>query len=221
MINRRGDMSFPMPTSGPSSFDKNIHPSDAILMAINSNPYFIGIMMLLLNLGGRFIAMEMSKSQEQFFQNVWVRRFLIFTVLFMGTRNIAIAFWMTIIIVLFLGYLLNENSSLCIYSGSSKCKTPGSESVPMGTQQPILGPMSLPPLPLLSAQNMNGLNPEESQIYQTLHAKQAKATATESAGIKESKVKKETENSVAQTYLQNMFMLRSAEGFQNKLNVRF
>ena len=53
-----------------------IAPIDAALMALNSNPYFIGTMMLMLNLGGRFIAMEVTKSQEQFFQNPWVRRVL-------------------------------------------------------------------------------------------------------------------------------------------------
>jgi len=45
-----------------------LSPFDAIILGLNSNPYFIGLMMLLLNLGGRFIAMEVSKGQEQFFQ---------------------------------------------------------------------------------------------------------------------------------------------------------
>ena len=227
-------MSFPMsPPSSSSSIGQLVHPSDAVLTAINSNPYFIGMMMLLLNLGGRFISMEMTKSQEQFFQNIWVRRFLIFTVLFMGTRNIAVAFWMTIVIVLFLGYLLNENSSLCIYTGSSTCSKPELEQQIQNTQNtqntqqipnppPILGPM--PPLP---TQNINGLNQEESQIYQTLHAKQASASASTASNPSNAvnavnnsnkKEKDEKESSIAQTYLQNMFMLRSSEGFRN---VRF
>ena len=204
------------PSSSASSIGQAMHPSDAVLTAINSNPYFIGMMMLLLNLGGRFIAMEMTKSQEQFFQNVWVRRLLIFTVLFMGTRNIAVAFWMSIVIILFLSYLLNENSSLCIYSGSSKCKTSNSESgqpQQPSTPPPILGPNSLPPLP---TQNINGLSPEESQIYQTLHAKQVRLSSTINTETQkgEKAEKTEKDNSVAQTYLQNMFMLRT-EGFRN------
>ena len=208
-------MSFPMPPSS-SQIGQSTHSADAVLTAINSNPYFIGMMMLFLNLGGRFISMEMTKTQEQFFQNVWVRRFLIFTVLFMGTRNIAIAFWMTIVIVLLLNYLLNENSDLCIYGGSSKCnKAPGPpQQIP--TPPPILG--SMPPLP---TQNINGLNPEESTIYNTLHAKKERASASassvssaSSASDKKEKDNKENESSVAQTYLQNMFMLRT-EGFRN------
>jgi hypothetical protein len=72
-------------------------------------------MMLFLNLGGRFLGMEISKDQELFFQHPWVRRILIFTVLFIATRNIIVAFWLTLIVVLVIGYLFNENSALCIF----------------------------------------------------------------------------------------------------------
>jgi len=90
-------------------------PFDSILHLFNSNPYFIGLMMLILNLGGRFIGMEVSKQQEQFLQHPWVRRILIFTVLFVGTRSIWVSFWATLIVVLLLGYLFNENSAMCLF----------------------------------------------------------------------------------------------------------
>lgn len=103
-----------------------LNPIDAVLATFNTNPYFIGIMMLFLNLGGRFLMMEVSKEQEKFFQNPWVRRFLIFTVLFVATRNILVAFVLTLFVILAIGYLFNENSALCIYGGGksgSKCNT--------------------------------------------------------------------------------------------------
>jgi hypothetical protein len=101
-----------------------MNPIEAAVSIFNSNPYFIGIMMLILNLGGRFLILEVTKGQEQFFQNPWVRRVLIFIVLFVATRNIITAFWLTIIVVLVLGYLFNENSALCVFKGGrggSKC----------------------------------------------------------------------------------------------------
>ena len=103
-----------LPVAGPIAAVA-MSPFDGFLHVFNSNPYFIGIMMLLLNLGGRFIGMEITKQQEQFLQHPWVRRLLIFTVLFMGTRSIKIAFWSTIAVVLVLGYLFNENSAMCIF----------------------------------------------------------------------------------------------------------
>jgi hypothetical protein len=92
-----------------------MNPLDGLLQVFNQNPYFIGLMMLLLNLGGRFISLEVTKQQEQFLQLPWVRRVLIFTVLFVATRNLWVAFWMTLVVVLFLGYLFNENSALCLF----------------------------------------------------------------------------------------------------------
>jgi len=115
-----------------------ISPLDTFLQIFNTNPYFIGLMMLILNLGGRFISLEVTKKQEQFLQRPWVRRVLIFTVLFVATRSIWVAFWTTVAVVLFLGYLFNENSTLCIFgqggANGSKCSTdkpaPGEEMTP-------------------------------------------------------------------------------------------
>ena len=95
-------------------------PLDTVLHLFNTNPYFIGLMMLILNLGGRFIGLEVTKQQEQFLQLPWVRRILIFTVLFVATRSIWVAFWATLGVVLFLGYLFNENSALCLFGTNGK-----------------------------------------------------------------------------------------------------
>jgi len=96
---------------------------DLLISSINSNPYFIGVMMLILNLGGRFLSLEVSKGQEQFFSNPIIRRFLLFVVLFVGTRNILVAAGMTIIIIILLGYLLNENSDLFIFNSTAMKKS--------------------------------------------------------------------------------------------------
>ena len=92
-----------------------INPMDVLMQTINTSPYFVGIMMLLLNLGGRFLALEISKDQEKFLSQPWIRRFFLFAVLFVATRNLVIAAGLTIIMILILGYLFNENSELCIW----------------------------------------------------------------------------------------------------------
>jgi len=131
-------MSLPAALSGQAlSAITAISPLENFLQIFNTNPYFIGLMMLILNLGGRFISLEVTKKQEQFLQLPWVRRILIFTVLFVATRNIWVAFWATVTVVLFLGYLFNENSALCIFGdggrSGSKCSDapkPGEEMTP-------------------------------------------------------------------------------------------
>ncbi len=115
-------------------------PIDAALAAFNTNPYFIGLMMLILNLGGRFLAMEVTKGQEYFLSHPIVRRTLIFVVLFIATRNIVIAFWLWLAIIVLLGYLFNENSALCVFGrrgmpGSSCAKRPAGPEPPKPTDQ--------------------------------------------------------------------------------------
>jgi hypothetical protein len=102
-------------TALPGAVMASINPMDLLMQSINTSPYFIGIMMLLLNLGGRFLALEISKEQEKFLSQPWVRRFFLFAILFVATRNIMIAAGLSIIVILALGYLFNENSDLCLW----------------------------------------------------------------------------------------------------------
>lgn len=155
-------MSLPAAMSGPAlTALAPISPVDTFLQIFNTNPYFIGIMMLILNLGGRFISLEVTKKQEQFLQLPWVRRILIFTVLFVATRNIWVAFWTTVSVVLFLGYLFNENSALCIFGQGGKNGSKCAEGPKPGEE----------------------MTPEEKEILQRLSAKaQRYQTAADSKG---------------------------------------
>jgi len=87
--------------------------TDYLLMSIqeiNMNPYLLGLAYILLNLGGRFMVLSVSPGQEAFLQNIVFRPLLLFAIMFIGTRNLVVAFWLTLVIILFLHYLLNEES---------------------------------------------------------------------------------------------------------------
>jgi hypothetical protein len=88
--------------------------SDALLASIqqiNVNPYMLGFAYILLNLGGRFMVLSVSPAQEAFLQNIVFRPLLLFAIMFIGTRNLIVAFWLTLIIIIVIHFLLNENSS--------------------------------------------------------------------------------------------------------------
>lgn len=153
-------MSLPAALSGQALTALTpISPVDAFLQIFNTNPYFIGIMMLILNLGGRFISLEVTKKQEQFLQLPWVRRVLIFTVLFVATRNIWVAFWTTVAVVLFLGYLFNENSALCIFGQGGNTGSKCAEGPKSGEE----------------------MTPEEKEILQRLSSKAHRYTSTQTS----------------------------------------
>jgi hypothetical protein len=127
-----------------------MNPLDALMATVNTNPYFIGLMMLLLNLGGRFLALEISKDQEKFLSQPLVRRFFLFAILFVATRNVVIAAGLAIIVILLLGYLFNENSELCLWKSC------------------IIAPAA----PTAKQEGFMGLTPEEALILKRLQDKQ-------------------------------------------------
>ena len=91
-----------------------VDPMSMAIMTINSNPFIIGTFMLLLNLGGRFLTLELTKKQEAFLQASWIRPLIFFTVVFIATRNIAAAFWVTLFFFFIIWVVANENSSFCM-----------------------------------------------------------------------------------------------------------
>jgi hypothetical protein len=163
-----------------------VNPIEQIFLTFNTNPYFIGLMMLLLNLGGRFIGMEISKEQERIFQHPWVRRALIFTVLFVATRNIFVALIMTFLVLLLLSFLLNENSDLCLWkrdTGKPKA-TASAEAVP-------------------------SMTPEETEIWRRLHEKQMRIAAALETQKKESDSDEQPrESSLDEIYANNLAKLQ-------------
>ena len=54
---------------------------------LNTNTMFAGIMLLLLNVGSRYIVHEFSSSPEEYSQNILLRRIANFAVCFVGTKD--------------------------------------------------------------------------------------------------------------------------------------
>jgi hypothetical protein len=105
------------PALPPPSGGSYIDPISSILFSLSTNPYLIGVFMILLNLGGRFLPLELTKNQEAFLQSPIVRPLILFTVIFIATRNLAVAFWLTLAIFSILWFLANEKSDWCIVPG--------------------------------------------------------------------------------------------------------
>ena len=96
------------------AFMEIIKKLDDGLEFLNTNKYFTGIMMILLNLGSRYIPLEISKSQENFLSSVWVRRLLVFTIVFIATRDIKVSLLLTLMFVILITGLFNGKSRFCI-----------------------------------------------------------------------------------------------------------
>ena len=82
--------------------------------SLNQSKYFAGIMMLVLNLGSKYITLELSETQDELLKNKIIRRFLVFTVVFVATRDIYVSLILTGIFILLVSGLFNENSNFSI-----------------------------------------------------------------------------------------------------------
>ena len=84
------------------------------MLQLNSK-YFAGIMMLALNLGSRFLIMELSQNQEQILSNKIIRRFVLFSV-FAVTKDIWVSLILSAAFIILVSGLFNENSDYCVVS---------------------------------------------------------------------------------------------------------
>lgn len=80
----------------------------------NSNKFLAGIALLMLNLGSKYLIIDISKSAEQLLKLTIIRRFTIFCVFFIGTRNITISLILTAVFIVFSSGLFNDKSKFCI-----------------------------------------------------------------------------------------------------------
>jgi hypothetical protein len=81
---------------------------------INESKLLIGIAMILLNIGSKYVDFKFTKSQEQLLRNSIVREILIFTIVFMGTRDILYAILLTAAFIILSEHVFNENSEYCL-----------------------------------------------------------------------------------------------------------
>ena len=84
-----------------------------ILNNLSTSKLFLGIMMIFMNLGSRYIEIKLTKGQEMIIKNI-AREVLIFTIAFMGSRDIIVALGLTAVFIILSNFIFNENSKYCI-----------------------------------------------------------------------------------------------------------
>lgn len=70
--------------------------------------------MIILNIGSRYVTIDISKSQEALLKNTMARQLLIFSISWLGSRDLVVSLILTFLFVVVSDYLLNEKSRLCI-----------------------------------------------------------------------------------------------------------
>lgn len=98
-------MNFPPPTT---SYHKTI------LDPVNTNKFFIGLMMILLNIGSKYITIQTSKSMEEYMKLTISKQVLVFSMCFLGTRCIITSILLTAGFTILSEFIFNEESEYCV-----------------------------------------------------------------------------------------------------------
>ena len=84
------------------------------VLFLNNNKFFAGVVMILLNIGSKFIMVEFSKSTQEYMKYTLCKQILVFAMSWMGTRDIYTSLGLTAIFTILSEYLFNEESQLCV-----------------------------------------------------------------------------------------------------------
>ena len=103
---------------------------------LNNSLFFAGIVMLMLNIGARYIELKLDPSTENFLKTALTKEVLVFSVAWMGTRDLVLALVLTAVFVVLADYGLNANSRYCIMPARYRAMA---ESVAMSAGPPSGG----------------------------------------------------------------------------------
>ena len=83
------------------------------IMFLNNSKFFAGIVMILLNVGSKFIVIQFSKSTEEYLKMNVTKQLLVFAMAWMGTRDIYTSLVLTAVFTILSDHIFNEESPYC------------------------------------------------------------------------------------------------------------
>jgi hypothetical protein len=84
------------------------------LHKVNQNNIFLGLAMILMNIGGRYIEIGLSKNHKKFFSSKFGQYLFLFIIVFTATRDILLSLFVTFIFIILVLNLFHEESKMCI-----------------------------------------------------------------------------------------------------------
>ena len=84
------------------------------MQALNGSKIFAGVMIITLNIVSRFVNIKLSKTMESYLKYTFSKYVLVFTIAWMGTRDIYIALFIMGCFIIVSDFLFDEESMFCV-----------------------------------------------------------------------------------------------------------
>ena len=82
--------------------------------SLNNSKYFAGMVMIMLNLGAKVVSVNFSNSTQEYLKYGVSKQLFIFSMAWMGTRDIYTSIILTAVFTVLSEHLFNEDSRFCI-----------------------------------------------------------------------------------------------------------
>ena len=93
---------------------RSIHNIVTSVKGLNDSKFFMGAVMIMMNIASKHISIDLTPSQQKYFKNNVARQLLIFAIAWSATKDIFIALVITACFHVLAMHLLNEDSRFCI-----------------------------------------------------------------------------------------------------------
>jgi len=81
---------------------------------LDNNKLLAGISIVMLNIGSRYIVLDLSENTKQLLQLSIIRRVTLFCIFYLGTRSFKLSIFLTSAFIIISSGLFNEDSRFCI-----------------------------------------------------------------------------------------------------------
>ena len=85
---------------------------------LNKSKIFAGFMIVVLNIASKYVTIEVSSSMESYLRKTFSKQLLFFAIMWFGTRDIYVAFFGSVFVIIVIDYLMNEKSKFCCLTES-------------------------------------------------------------------------------------------------------
>jgi hypothetical protein len=156
---------------------------DQVVQNLNTSKIFAGIMIIVLNIGSKFVNIKLSKSIEGYLKYTFSKQILVFAITWMGTRDIYVALIFTILFTLFFECLFNEQSKYCCLPESftnyhtEMLENEGMQNI---TSSPVKTPESKP---IYANNTAVDANDEKENTHLDVESFMSKPTIIEPVGV--------------------------------------
>ena len=84
------------------------------VLKINRSPYFLAMMILIVNIGSKYLDINFGFTSVKFFSSEIMKLLVLFAICYTATRDLYISLIVTAIFLFMFEHLFHEESSMCI-----------------------------------------------------------------------------------------------------------